>query len=174
MALYFAYGSNMLTARLKARCPSATALGAVFLPDHDLAFDKISADGSAKATLAVAKGSRVAGVLFELDEGDLGALDQLEGTGFGYDAARLALPWQGAPVFARSYIAPPGFRDAKLRPYDWYLGLCVAGALEHGLPRDWIRRLIATPRCPDPDPARPRRIEADALLASCPAEWRLS
>ena len=34
-----------------------------------------------------------------------------------------------------------------------------------GLPAEWVARLAAEPAIPDPEPGRPRRIEALALLA---------
>ena len=46
-SLYFAYGSNMLTARLHKRCPSARILGTAVAPGLVLRFWKRSKDGSA-------------------------------------------------------------------------------------------------------------------------------
>ena len=49
--LYFAYGSNMLTERLKARVSSATPIGKANLSDHGLRFHKKSKDGSGKCDI---------------------------------------------------------------------------------------------------------------------------
>ena len=46
--LYFAYGSNMLTARLRERMPSCKPLGIAKLPGHALRFHKRSKDQSGK------------------------------------------------------------------------------------------------------------------------------
>lgn len=46
--LYFAYGSNMSSARLRARVPSCRPIGIAFLPGHELRFHKRSKDGSGK------------------------------------------------------------------------------------------------------------------------------
>ena len=150
----------MLAARLRARCASARVIGPGIAPGFAIAFDKIGQDGSGKATLVPGEGA-VPGVVFDLAEADLAVLDQIEGLGRGYDRVMLDLDGQAA----MAYIAPRQFRDPAMRPFDWYLALVLAGARQAGLPAEWIARLAATPAIPDPDPDRPRRIEALALLA---------
>ncbi|RNF34126.1 gamma-glutamylcyclotransferase family protein [Paracoccus methylarcula] len=81
---YFAYGSNMLPARLAARCPSAKLIGRAHAPGYRVRFAKRGMDGSAKATLVTSEGA-ASGVLFTLDPKDLAALDRAEGAGRGYD-----------------------------------------------------------------------------------------
>ena len=77
--LYFAYGSNMLTARLKARVPSAVVVGLGLVEGHKLAFDKPSADGSGKCAMRAGNPEdRICGVLFTLDASEKGGLDDLE------------------------------------------------------------------------------------------------
>ena len=51
--LYFGYGSNMLTERLRARerCPSAKCIGIAEVTGYALEFSKPGEDGSGKATL---------------------------------------------------------------------------------------------------------------------------
>ena len=150
----------MLAARLRARCASARVIGLGMAPGFVIAFDKIGQDGSGKATLVSGEGA-VPGVLFDLAEADLAVLDQIEGLGRGYDRVMLDVHGQAA----MAYIAPPAFRDPSMRPFDWYLALVLAGAHQAGLPAEWIARLAAERAIPDPDPDRPRRIEALALLA---------
>ncbi|NHF73817.1 gamma-glutamylcyclotransferase family protein [Paracoccus xiamenensis] len=160
MALYFAYGSNMLAARLVARCPSARVIGRADVTGFRVAFDKIGQDGSGKATLVAGEGV-VPGVLYDLADADVNLLDQIEGLGRGYDRVTLDL----GDRQAMAYLAPPQSRAAGMPPFDWYLALVLAGAREAGLPGDWIARLAAEPAIPDPEPDRPRRVEALALLA---------
>lgn len=85
--LYFTYGSNMLDARLQARCPSARAIGAARLRGWTLRFDKRSKDGSGKATIEASTDpdAMVHGVLYEIEEHELDDLDRFEGHGKGYD-----------------------------------------------------------------------------------------
>ncbi|WBU54329.1 gamma-glutamylcyclotransferase family protein [Paracoccus sp. SCSIO 75233] len=171
MARYFAYGSNMLSSRLRARCASARVVGAAFADGYDVALDKIGRDGSGKATLTPG-GAGAHGVAFELDDADLPLLDVIEGVGQGYDRRVVPIRCDGDQSGAFTYIAPERFRDAGLPPFDWYLALIVAGAREHGLPAEWIARLRAVAVVPDDMQDRPRRIEAEALLADCPADWK--
>lgn len=173
MPFYFAYGSNMLAARLRARCPSARAIGTAEVAGFDIAFDKIGQDGSGKATLLMAAGQVVQGALFQLDEAELATLDQIEGVGRGYDRVEIDVNCSSGSIGAATYLAPNAHRRSDIQPFDWYIGLVVAGAHERGLPRDWIRRLADTPALADPDARRPRLIEAQALLAACPPGWRL-
>ena len=48
----FAYGSNMPSARLRGRCPSARAIGIAELRGHELRWHKRSKDGSGKCDSA--------------------------------------------------------------------------------------------------------------------------
>src|SRR4030081_95179 len=67
---YFAYGSNMLTARLRERVPSAAAIGIGKLVAHALRWDKRSWQGGSGKCDAEATSRNddvVWGVLFELD-----------------------------------------------------------------------------------------------------------
>ena len=166
MFKYFAYGSNMLTERLRAadRCPSAMPIGVGSLRGYTLQFWKMSKDGSGKATI-VPRGTaeaRVMGVVFEIEEGEKGDLDTAEGAGKGYEvlneiAVRLE---SGEQVLARTYIGSELNHD--LRPYDWYRALAMAGAIQHGLPSNWIASLEATEYVRDLDPRR-RQSALDTL-----------
>ena len=150
----------MLAARLRARCPSARVIGRAEATGFHLTFDKIGQDGSGKATLVPGDGV-VPGVLFDLAAEDVHLLDRIEGLGRGYDRVMLDLGGQGV----RAYLAPAPFRDAGMRAFDWYLALVLAGARQADLPAEWVARFAAEPAIPDPEPGRPRRIEALALLA---------
>jgi gamma-glutamylcyclotransferase len=79
---YFAYGSNMLTSRLVARCNSARAIGAAYIDGHQLSFSNQSIDGSGKGHLVAEPGRRAWSVVFEIDSSQKAALDEFEGTGY--------------------------------------------------------------------------------------------
>jgi gamma-glutamylcyclotransferase len=77
---YFAYGSNLGEAQMRARCPGARPAGRAALRGYRLAFAGYSALwGGAVATLAPDPRGRVRGVLYDLTPADLEALDQWEG-----------------------------------------------------------------------------------------------
>lgn len=163
--LYFAYGSNMMTARLKARCPSARPAGVAFAENHRLTFWKKGRDGSGKGHLAASPGLAQPGVLFTLSTDDLIALDGFEGAGRGYrraDDFAIRSKATGEITQAATYIATD--LDETLKPYDWYLGLIVAGAREHAFDEKIIRELSATACREDPDQTRASRHEALGLL----------
>jgi hypothetical protein len=156
--LYFAYGSNMHTGRLRERVPSCAVRTVAALPGHTLRFHKRGRDGSAKCD-AYASGcatDMVYGVVFALDAAERPALDRAEGS--GYCAAPVLLHTSsGATLSAYTYLAVPAAIDPALRPFRWYLDLVVAGARAHGLPADYVAWLAGTPACADPDTQRAAR-----------------
>jgi gamma-glutamylcyclotransferase len=153
--LYFAYGSNMASRRLRApnRCPSANPLGMAELRGYELCWQKPSKDGSGKCTVLPGNDrDRVLGVLFSIATTEQHALDAAEGQGKGYEREQMAV-WQGNEERqATLYVATS--TSSKLKPYTWYKAWVVAGAKEHGLPADYIARLEAAPAIEDPDQAR--------------------
>lgn len=141
--LYFGYGSNMLTARLRRRTPSAEPVGVAILKDHSLKFRKRSVDGSGKCDIVAAPPKHVVyGVVFRMNASEKNALDTAEGFGKGYDrkSVRVALT-NGSECECVSYYATT--TDESLTPYDWYLALVSAGAEQHGLPSEY-REFIST------------------------------
>lgn len=163
---YFAYGSNMLTERLRARVRSARPVGAARLPGMTLSFAKRGRDLSGKAMIATAEDTALPlhGVLFEIDAAEIAVLDGFEGP--GYARATLSVTAGGTPVAAQVYVPMPDHIDAALLPFDWYLELILAGGRQHGLPPHWIGALAAMSRLPDPVRDRPTRAEAMRLLAT--------
>lgn len=153
----FAYGSNMLASRIRARCPSARPIGISELPGYRVAWHKRSADGSGKCDLIRTEPiqSSVWGVLYEILRSEKRDLDRAEGLGYGYDQAEIEIALQSDPIRAVTYIATD--IDESLRPYSWYKALVVAGAREHGLPREYVDCLERIETIEDLDRARHRR-----------------
>ena len=147
----FAYGSNMLTARLRERCPSARPLGAAELRGYELRWHKTSKDRSGKCDIVRTDqpGASVFGVVYEIAVGEKGALDKAEGLGAGYDEAVIGVHHGSDRLTATAYVATR--TDPALKPYSWYRALVVAGAREHGLPADYIARLEVVPATEDPN-----------------------
>ena len=160
---YFAYGSNMLRERLAARCSGVSFIGRATLPGFRATFDKPSKDGSGKGAFEPADCHDLAGVLWHVPEAELPALDRHEGVGSGYERWRApVLRESGQRIEALTYRATelrPG-----LRPYDWYLALVLAGAVQQGLPLEYIRELRATPFNVDTDLRRLGRCAAMRAL----------
>jgi gamma-glutamylcyclotransferase (GGCT)/AIG2-like uncharacterized protein YtfP len=161
---YFAYGSNMATARLRERMPSAKPLGVATLSGHELRFHKRSKDGSGKCNAFATDDntSAVVGVLFSFDPAERRKLDEAEGAGKGYDAITVTVVNdKGRRRKVLTYIATSEAIDESLKPYSWYRDHVLAGALEHGLPQDYIDGHIANAQAvADPDVARAARERA--------------
>jgi uncharacterized protein (TIGR00369 family) len=136
MALYFAYGSNMASARLGTRVPSARPLGAARLADFAWRCNKRGADGTAKANLIREAGAETWGVLYELDAGALEVLDRVEG---GYQRVAVTVIRDDQSLRAHTYVSDRFAEDES--PASWYVGLVVSGAREHALPAEWIASL---------------------------------
>ena len=171
---YFAYGSNMLTERLKARCPSTKAIGRAFADGMAIEFSKRSKDGSGKATLSMKADCITPGVLFEIPKTERVKLDGHEGVGKGYERcdAFPVRPVDGdGTIIAFTYLATD--MDSSLKPYEWYLALVIAGACEHGLGEAYLSSLRRIAYMPDPDDGRRALIEAmEALREAGIPEYR--
>ncbi len=155
--VYFAYGSNMSTRRLRERTPSAKPLGRGKLPEHQLVLHKIGRDGSAKCDIQETGRAHdiVWGVLFEISTNEGHLLDRAEGLGCGYEYKTVRVKSDERIVTAGAYYAT--HIDASLRPFDWYLNFVLKGAEEHGLPSSYLNSLKSWSMVIDPDSERRKR-----------------
>lgn len=144
--LCFAYGSNMSEGRLGARITGYRAIGIGYIVDKVVVCNKRSQDGSAKANLVTSDGDSVWGVLFEIPEDQVDALDRAEG-GYTKKPYQVVLS-EGDEKAAEAYVSQD-LTDEPV-PYDWYKEHIVEGAREHSLPEDYIRTLEMLPSKPDP------------------------
>ncbi|RYH00039.1 MAG: hypothetical protein EON58_01725 [Alphaproteobacteria bacterium] len=158
---YFAYGSNMSSARLRFRVPNCRVVAVATLVGHELRFHKASKDDSAKCdayrTGDLSNG--VVGVVFAVPVGEKPLLDKAEGQGNGYDDVTVNLiANDGSAIEAVTYIASQNSIDASLHPYAWYKDFVSTGAEEHKLPRSYIETFIDPIQAvADPDPAREKK-----------------
>jgi hypothetical protein len=133
--LYFAYGSNMSSRRLRARVPAARALGAARLPGMRRVVNKRGQDGSGKVNVIEDPASHVWGVVFEIARADWPELDRHE---WGY-ARRAAEVLAAAERLAvQLYVAESPLVADGLAPFDWYREFLLEGAREHALPDEVI------------------------------------
>lgn len=144
---YFGYGSNMLTQRLTARCPSARAIGPVCAPGFRMQFNVTSEDGSAKAGLVTEPAHTAWGVLYEIDMSEQPILDHFEHVPVLYNRTEIEVAeTEGEPRFtATTYLPRAEHLTSALIPYDWYKALCEGGARQHGLPDYAIEAIAAVP-----------------------------
>lgn len=149
--LYFAYGSNMLTARLAERVPSAEPFGPGWLAGHRLAFHLRGSDGSGKCNVYATgdAGDTVHGVLYTVDADRLERLHAAEGPPYAF--VKLQISTHDGPVQAVTYRGRPEYLDDALVPYDWYCDFVTRGARAHGLPGAYVAALEAVLSRPDAD-----------------------
>ncbi|MBS1994773.1 MAG: gamma-glutamylcyclotransferase [Cyanobacteria bacterium SZAS LIN-2] len=153
----FSYGSNMYSARLRARTPSAVAVGSRNVPGVQLTWDKVSRkDGSRKCDAERTGNSAdcIWGVLYEIDAIEEHLLDRAEGLGFGYSKTYVGLEGRTGLIRASMYVAT---EKSDYLPFDWYKVYVVAGAREHGLPRAYVLQLESVRAKADPDQNRADR-----------------
>ena len=161
--VYFAYGSNMSTARLRKRMPSCKPLGIATLPGHALRFHKRSMDKSGKCNaFASGNDNSVIGVLFSFDPAERAKLDEAEGVGRGYEHAMVTvINDKGRRRKVLTYLATPDYIDDSLKPYGWYKDFVLAGGKEHGLPPEYIAEYIQSVEAiEDPDKTRDKKQRA--------------
>lgn len=155
---YFAYGSNMLTHRLRERVRSALPISAAVLRNHRLAWHKQGIDGSGKCDIIEAAGNdtrQVHGVLYEMDAEEQSRLDKAEQLGTGYARKSVKVATESGTYLPFTYQAL--MKDQSLVPYRWYKQLVVAGAREHRLPADYINELRQANAVRDSDGRRIRK-----------------
>lgn len=153
--LYFAYGSNLLPARLQQRVPSAIATTTGYIHHCRLVFNKVGRDGSSKANIESAPNSRVYGAIYCMDPSEQWALDHAESLGIGYEHHWVTVHSESGESTALTYRA---LRTApELLPYIWYRDLVVQGAEAHGLLPAYTAAIAQHPAITDPDPARRQR-----------------
>ena len=153
----FAYGSNMCSRRLRERTPSARPLGMGQLSGHKLMWHMAGGDGSAKCDILETGRSEdvVWGVLFEIATSERQLLDRAEGLGRGYQRKMVSVLADAGSVEAEAYCA---IRiDGSRAPFDWYHAYVLAGALEHGLPDEYLNALRLLTAVVDPDGNRRQR-----------------
>lgn len=171
--LYFAYGSNLLSHRLIARCSSARIVSIAKCVDYSVNFTKLShRDGSGKASLNKAIGAVAHGVVFEIERKERATLDWFEGAGLGYDRVDdlCVCLSDGKETLVSTYLGTDPRPD--LRPFDWYLALILAGAAEHALDPTHTATLRASRFTPDPIACRETRLAAiNALSAAGHHKW---
>jgi len=134
MTLYFAYGSNMCRAPMRARCPSAREVGVAMLAGHRFI---VTRDGY--ASVVPAPGGVVHGLVWRLASRDVAALNAYERLDTGlYRMVTLPVRLGARQVAAMVYVArsrTPGL------PRRRYFASVLAAARELELPPDYVDAL---------------------------------
>jgi AIG2 family protein len=169
MPWYFAYGSNMSSSTLRGRrgvvpqhALPARAVG------WRLVFDKpgLLATGEGFANIVAEPDAHVYGVLYKVNDADLAHIDLTEGVLIG-NYQRVETTVIGLSDSARSRTASTLTSERHalgLLPSTRYMALLIEGAIEHGLPADYVEFLRAVPARPESAAAALLRPLADAFM----------
>jgi gamma-glutamylcyclotransferase (GGCT)/AIG2-like uncharacterized protein YtfP len=142
MTLYFAYGSNMSRAPMRARCPSAREVATATLAGHRLI---VTSDGY--ASVVPEPGGIVHGLLWRLAPRDVAALNAYESLDTGlYRVVTLPVRAGARQVSAMVYV---GRSRTPGPPRPGYLEAVLAAARELKLPADYVAALARWRRAPD-------------------------
>lgn len=156
----------MCLRRLKERVPSAKKIAVALVEDYKLIINKASNDGSAKANIEPYRGASVYGIVFEIDNSEKSYLDKAEGLGKGYDESELLCKAidSDETYMVQLYVANKEFLVNNINCYDWYKEFIIAGALENGLPIEYLTLIKSIPVVIDPN--NHRRNKQIAILNS--------
>ncbi|QUR68814.1 poly-gamma-glutamate hydrolase family protein [Mycobacterium spongiae] len=127
---YFAYGSNLSVRQMAARCPDAGDPRPAVLSDHDWLINQRGV-----ATVEPFPGNDVHGVLWQISDRGLTALDSAEGVPVRYRRDQLTVHTNDGSSAAWVYI---DHRVTPGPPRPGYLPRIIEGAVHHGLPQSWI------------------------------------
>lgn len=142
---YFAYGSNMAASQMDAWCEGHSCLGPALLRGRSLEFRRRSVRWNAGAAdIVPSAGGEVWGVLYELPEAALTALDEKEFEGIGYRRIEVDVECAGSrePAWAYEVIER---EPVELTPRPEYLELMRSAGRERGLPDDYLAALEREP-----------------------------
>jgi len=136
MTLHFAYGSNMNRGSMRDRCPGARPLGACRLDDWRFVITRDS-----YASVVQTPGSVVHGVLWQLTDRDLAALEAYESLDSGLYRGEFLPVRHGTEL--RSALAYIARSTTAGRPLPGYQEDIVAAARNWNFPSDYIAELAS-------------------------------
>lgn len=131
--LYFAYGMNTNPTEMAQRCLGAKSLGHARLINHAFRFAQ-------HADVEPCDGSYVDGVLWEITDEHLKALDQLEGYPYYYDRVVSSVVHGARTFHVLVYRMQPGHEDSE--PTCGYYNLICEGYRAHGVPTDQLENSL--------------------------------
>jgi gamma-glutamylcyclotransferase (GGCT)/AIG2-like uncharacterized protein YtfP len=131
--LYFSYGMNTNPKEMAQRCPGAKSLGHARLVNHSFRFAR-------HADVEPCADSFVDGVLWEITDEHLKALDQLEGYPFYYDRVVSSVVHGTRTFHALVYRMQSGHQIDK--PTRGYYELVYNGYQAHNVPTDQLENSL--------------------------------
>ena len=133
---YFAYGMNTNLGEMAHRCPNAQTLGHAILPGYKFAFHQ-------HADVVDSKEDEVNGVLWEITDECLAALDILEGYPQYYTRHTVDVKWRGKTVKAITYQMNPEYQ-VPATPSPGYFFMVSKGYAQHRVNAQQLHEAYAT------------------------------
>jgi cation transport regulator ChaC len=143
---YFAYGSNANPDRMLKRGVRFKSYRRAVLKDHDLVFNKIRNNGSAAANVVPKKGAVVEGVLYELEDPEMGYanLDYYEGYPSNYIYEVMEVVDDDRNTYlAVVYVAHPSMIVEGLKPTEEYFNHILEGCRRKIFSEEYCKKLRA-------------------------------
>ena len=126
---YFAYGMNTNLEQMAARCPGAVCLGPAWINDYALVF-RYFADIEPEA------GGWCDGVLWEITDDNLAALDRLEGYPWHYTRFTVAVHTDRGSDTALVYQMTD--QSYEQPPSGHYYNMVAEGYVQNSVPTDQL------------------------------------
>lgn len=139
----FMYGSNLDSSRLRDRIRRwDNRYQRATLPGYELCFNKGLLKGGVAANIMPHSTRRVWGILLELDEDALEAIDRYEGHPRHYERVALKVYLEdNSEVSAYVYVACSLHLVEGQMPSAKYLEYVIKGATACGLPSDYVQAI---------------------------------
>jgi gamma-glutamylcyclotransferase len=145
MTEYFAYGSNVSAAVMRATCSRHHYLGRARLPGHRLAFTRRSVRTGTGVADVVADARRdVWGALYAIEAEDLDALDRKEGAGWAYERRSVRVHADGGAAHEAIAYFVKSPSPVEIPPSTAYARQLTEAARERELPDEYIAALSAS------------------------------
>lgn len=139
--LYFAYGSNMDSVRLRERIGEVNDGIIGILNGYELRFNKRSVkDEYGRANLIAEPNAITEGVIFELTDEQFALMDRREGNGYRRHSVSVRIGSNTRE--AQTYLATTEFITEGLSPSEKYLRHILDGAQAHGLSELYIKTFL--------------------------------
>jgi AIG2 family protein len=142
MSYFFAYGARMNPDTMRSDVPDAVAIGPGRLEGYRLVFNVPSRSwGGGGANAAPALGGHLWGVLWDVGDADMKALDSFRGDERMQHVLEVEVQGPEGPVQATTFAidSPERF----IAPTDRYLAMLRGVAEDHGLPDEALSEIDA-------------------------------
>jgi len=126
---YFAYGMNTNLDEMAARCPGAVCLGPAWINDYALVFRHF-------ADIEPEAGNWCDGVLWEITEDNLSALDRLEGYPYHYTRFTVLVHTDRGSDTALVYQMTD--QSYEQPPSGHYYNMVAEGYVQNSVPTDQL------------------------------------